>query len=189
VRTRRVACPVDACVRKIFCERLTAFVAVYARRAHNVRASLERIGLALTGRAGAKLAAAQGTPVSRMTLLRLVRALPCPAIEAPSIVGVDDVARRKGRTYASIVCDLERHRPLDLLPDASAETWAAWLAAHPSVTVVSRDRGQSYAEGTTRGAPGAVQVADRWHLLRSVTRWQRNWSLGPGGCRALSLAE
>jgi len=70
VRTRRFACPVDACVRKIFCERLTEFVAVYARRAHNVRASLERIGLALAGRAGAKLAAAQGTLVSRMTLRR-----------------------------------------------------------------------------------------------------------------------
>jgi len=188
VRTRRFACLIDACARKIFCERLTEFVAVYARRAHNARASLERIGLALAGRAGAKLAAAQGMPVSRMTLLRLVRALPCPAIDAPSIVGVDDFARRKGRTYASIVCDLERHRPLDLLPDASAETWAAWLAAHPSVTVVSRDRGQAYAEGTTRGAPGAVQVADRWHLLRSVTRWQRNQSLGLGGCRALPLA-
>jgi len=168
VRTRRFACPIDACVRKVFCERLTEFVAVYARRAHHARASLERIGLALAGRAGAKLAAAQGTPVSRMTLLRLVRALPCPTIEAPSIVGVDDVARRKGRTYARIVCDLEQHRPLDLLPDASAETWAAWLAAHPSVTVVSRDRGQSYAEGTTHGAPGAVQVADRWHLLRNI---------------------
>jgi len=168
VRTRRFACPIDACERKVFCERLTDFVAVYARRAHNTRTSLERIGLALAGRAGAKLAAAQGTPVSRMTLLRLVRALPCPAIDAPSIVGVDDFARRKGRTYASIVCDLERHRPLDLLPDASAETWAAWLEAHPSVTVVSRDRGHSYIEGTTCGAPSAVQVADRWHLLRNI---------------------
>jgi len=168
VRTRRFACPIDACERTVFCERLTEFVAVYARRAHNARVSLERIGLALAGRAGAKLAAAQGTPVSRMTLLRLVRALPCPTIEAPSVGGVDDFARRKGRTYASIVCDLEQHRPLDLLPDASAETWAAWLAAHPSVTVVSRDRGQSYAEGTTHGAPGAVQVADRWHLLRNI---------------------
>jgi transposase len=59
---------------------------------------------------------------------------------------VDDWARRKGRTYAAIVCDLERHRPLDLLPDATAATWAAWLKAHPTVQVVSRDRGQQFAE-------------------------------------------
>ena len=169
VHTRRFVCSVVTCVRKIFCERLTPFVAVYGRRTHNVRASLERIGLALAGRAGARLAAPEGTPTRRMTQLRLVRALPCPAISTPAVVGVDDFARRKGRTYASIVCDLERHCLLDLLPDASADTWAAWLAAHPSVTTVSRDRGQPYAEGTTRGAPTAVQVADRWHLLRNVS--------------------
>jgi len=169
VHTRRFVCPVVTCARKIFCERLTPFVAVYGRRTHNARAFLERIGLALAGRAGARLAAPHGTPTSRMTLLRLVRALPCPAIGTPAVVGVDDFARRKGRTYASIVCDLERHCLLDLLPDASADTWAAWLAAHPSVTTVSRDRGQPYAEGTTRGAPAAIQVADRWHLLRNVS--------------------
>lgn len=168
VRTRRFVCPVDACERKVFCERLTAFVPVYGRRTHHARAFLERIGLALAGRAGARLAHAQGMPVSRMTLLRLVRALPCPATDAPVVVGVDDFARRRGRTYAGIVVDLERHRPLDLLPDASADTWAAWLAAHPSVRVVSRDRGQSFVEGTTRGAPEATVVADRWHLLANA---------------------
>jgi len=168
VRTRRFACPVDACERKVFCERLTEFVPVYGRRTHNARTFLERIGLALAGRAGARLAHAQGMPVSRMTLLRLVRALPCPTDVAPIVVGVDDFARRRGRTYAGIVVDLERHRPLDLLPDASADTWAAWLAAHPRVTVVSRDRGQPFVEGTARGAPAATAVADRWHLLANA---------------------
>ncbi len=168
VRARRFACPVDAWERKVFCERLTEFVPVYGRRTHNARAFLERIGLALAGRAGARLAQAQGMPVSRMTLLRLVRALPCPADVAPVVVGVDDFARRRGRTYAGLVVDLEHHRPLDLLPDASADTWAAWLAAHPSVEVVSRDRGQPFVEGTERGAPAATAVADRWHLLANA---------------------
>jgi len=165
VQTRRFACPVEACARKIFCERLTPFVAAYGRRTHNARASLERIGLALAGRAGARAAATQRTPVSRTTLLRLVRALPCPPVEDLTVVGVDDFARRKGRTYGTIVCDLVRHRPVDLLPERSADSWAAWLALHPTVEVVSRDRGHPYGEGTTRGAPDAVQVADRWHLL------------------------
>ena len=93
--------------RKIFCERLTPFVAVYGRRTHNARASLERIGLTLAGRAGARAAATQRTPVSRTTLLRLVRALPCPRAVAPTVVGVDDFAQRKGRTYGTIVCEYD----------------------------------------------------------------------------------
>jgi transposase len=167
VQTRRFVCRVAACRRRIFCERLTPFVAAYGRRTHGLRASLEQTGLALGGRAGARYAATQGTPARRQTLLRLVRAVPPPAAPAPTVVGVDDWARRKGRTYAAIVCDLERHRPLDLLPDATADMWAAWLTAHPTVQVVSRDRGQQFAEGTTRGAPQATQVADRWHPLAS----------------------
>src|SRR5690348_11539734 len=62
VRTRRFVCHVAACARKIFCERLTQFVAVYGRRAHTLRTWLERIGLALGGRAGARHAASQATP-------------------------------------------------------------------------------------------------------------------------------
>jgi transposase len=168
VQTRRFACPLATCERKIFCERLTPFVAVYGRRTHQVRASLERLGLALAGRAGARAAATQRTSVSRTTLLRLVRALPCPPVEDLTVVGVDDFAQRKGRTYGTIVCDLVRQRPVDLLPERSADSWAAWLALHPTIEVVSRDRGHPYGEGTTRGAPNAVQVADRWHLLRNA---------------------
>ncbi len=57
VQTRRFACPVESCERKIFCERLTRFVAVYGRRTGNVRTALQRIARALGGKAGARLAA------------------------------------------------------------------------------------------------------------------------------------
>src|SRR5713101_1858367 len=78
------------------------------------------------------------------------------------------VAKRKGHTYGTIVVDLDRRCPVDLLEDRSAETIAAWLHAHPEVTVVARDRAEAYASGVTQGAPEAVQVADRWHLLKNL---------------------
>jgi transposase len=63
---------------------------------------------------------------------------------------------------------LVRHIPIDLLQDASADSFAAWLKEHPSVELISRDRGTTFADGTNRGAPQALQIADRWHVLHNL---------------------
>jgi transposase len=108
-------------------------------------------------------------PTSPDTILRRIRQVALPASAPVRILGVDDWAFRRGHTYGTILCDLERRRAIDLLPERSAESLAQWLKDHPEVEVISRDRGDNYIKGASLGAPRAVQVADRWHLLRNLS--------------------
>ena len=168
--TRRFRCVVATCGRRIFTERLTATAGrPFARRTTRLEGIVHHLGLALGGRPGQSFARRLLLPVSKDTLLRVVRRHSAPPATAPRVVGIDDWAFRRGHRYGTIICDLEQRRIIDLLPDREAATVTAWLAARPSIDVIARDRGAGYIQAATDGRPNAIQVADRWHLMENAS--------------------
>jgi transposase len=130
--------------------------------------TIRDVGFAVGGEGGSRLLGRMQMPTSARTLLRLLRTEPEPPGCAVRVLGIDDWAMRKGHTYGTILVDLERHRPVDLLADRSAATLATWLQRHPEAEIISRDRSTEYARGASEGAPMALQVADRWHLVQNL---------------------
>jgi transposase len=165
---RKFFCRNPACSRKVFAERLPDFIEASSRLTKRLRTAVQDVGFATCGKGGEGLSEKLGMPISDASLLWSLFLVPVPEVGQVYIIGVDDWSWRRGKRFGSILVNLETHKIVDLLPDREAESVKRWLAAHPEVDVVSRDRGGCYIDGATWGAPQATQVADRWHLLSNL---------------------
>lgn len=162
-------CPTPECCRRIFTERIPEVVAPWARKTLRQVQQLQEIALALGGAAGSRLGKHLGYASCGTTLLNHLKRLPLPDVETPKILGVDDFAFRKGHQYGTILVNLETHKPIALLRDRKAETLADWLRDHPGVEVLSRERSKTYKSAMDKAAPEAIQVADRFHLVKNLS--------------------
>lgn len=168
VHARRFFCKRSTCAQKIFTERLPELCHPHAQRTIRLQEALCQLGLVVGGQVGARVGSELGFSGSRDTILRLVRQHPLPDPPQSRVVGLDDWAWKRRLRYGTLICDLERGLPIELLPDRSVETVSAWLQAHPHIDVVSRDGSAEYASAITKGAPHARQVSDRWHLTKNL---------------------
>ena len=168
VQVKRFRCRELTCPRATFTEVIPGFLDHYARRTNRFTSALWHIGHALGGQAGKRLGDRLGYSSSRHTILRILRRHICSKPTFPRIIGIDDWAIRRGQRYGTIIVDLERRCVLTLLPDRQAATVAQWLSQFPTIQMVARDRSGEYAQGIQQGVPHAIQVADRWHLLRNL---------------------
>lgn len=165
VIARRFRCNAVLCGRQIFTERFAeGILAPSARRTARLDAIVHHLGLALGGRPAAGFAKRLMLPVSNDTLLRVVRRRSRSSADSLKVIGIDDWAWRRNHRYASIICNLERRRVVTLLPDREPATAQAWLAAHPTISVIARDRGGGYGEAAAKKGPLVSVEGHRWAI-------------------------
>jgi len=155
VEVRRFFCKKSTCSRKIFAEQLPGLCDPYAKLTKRLQEALRGLGLRMGGQAAEDAGYEQGMSGSRDTILRLVRKAEPSQPKEPKVIGLDDWAWKRGHRYGTLICDLISRKPIDLLPDRTAETVSAWLQARPSIDIVSRDGSSEYAKAIKKGAPQA----------------------------------
>jgi transposase len=165
---RKFFCLDLCCQRKVFAERLPDLVQPWARVSNRLFSALKAIGLSASAEVSERLTPQLGIPVKAPTLLRYLRTIPDPPRTDVISLGIDDFALRRGDTYGTILINAQTGKPLDLLADRTTEAVSPWLASHPEIQVVSRDRANGFAEAVSQVLPHATQVADRYHLIQNL---------------------
>ena len=168
VQVHRFVCQNPDCKRRIFTQPLPELADRYARRTNRLREAFLTLGWALGGEAGARQCVAHAMPLSGATLLSLLRRCGATARPTPRALGVDDWSDHS-HSGGTLLVDLERHQPVEVLSGTDEQVLADWLLSHPGVEVISRDRGASSLKGANKGAPQARTVA------RSLAKARKIW--------------
>lgn len=167
VNVYKYDCENPNCSYKVFMEKLP-FAKASQVRTDALNSLILGVSMFLSNEGASKVLSLLGIKVSNDTIQRLydrIKFVDNPDVEA---VGIDDVAIRKGQTYATAIYDLKDHHLIALLEGRDAETLKEWLKGHQKIRLVARDRASAYASAISAVLPDCVQVADRFHLLQNL---------------------
>ena len=167
--SRKFFCCNTFCYRKIFTERYVTLISPYARRTNRLNELLKKIAFSMSSEAASRISKYTSAPLSADTFLRIIRKESIFIDSQYMHIGVDDFAFHKGLTYGTIICDLDTHHPVDLLEDRTTNTLSNWLKKHENIEIVTRDRANAYSKAINDTIPSAIQIADKWHLLKNMT--------------------
>lgn len=168
LRVRRFFCDRKSCARRTFVEQVARLTERHRRSSLGLKEWLTMVAVELGGRPGERLCRKLNLAAGRTRLVGLLEEPPAPG-QAPRVLGVDEFAFRRGRRYGTILVDVEAGQVVDVLPDRSSGTFAAWLTAHPGAEIICRDRASAYTKAIKEAAPAALEIADRWHLLQNLS--------------------
>ncbi|WP_107050097.1 ISL3 family transposase [Streptomyces bicolor] len=185
---RRVFCDSPSCSRRTFAEQIEGLTVRYQRRSPLLQHLVEMAGVLLAGRGGARLLHILKVPLSRTSVLFQLMRMRLPPVATPRVLGVDDFALYAD-VYGTLLVDADTRLPIALWAGRDAEQLAAWLRAHPGVEVVCRDGSLVYRQGITDGAPGAVQVSDRFHLWQGLSKRVSDIAAAHRGCLSAAVPE
>jgi len=165
---RKFFCHNHECDKTTFAEQPGTEVFRYRRRTCRCEVAVARHGISASSNSASRLLSLLGIPVSSSTVLRDLHRMRPSSYEDVREVGVDDWAWRKGVTYGSIVIDLKKGRPIDLLGDRETDSFREWMQGHVQVGLVSRDRSTDYSSAIAALDRTVTEVADKFHLVKNI---------------------
>lgn len=161
-------CNNSSCSRSIFTERFENLVKAYSRRTERLNEALVKFAFSLSSEAASRVSKYIFPKLSADTFIRIIRKEYIEIKSNYKYIGIDDWAFRKGISYGTLICDLETHRPIEILKDRTTKTLADWLKNRKDIEFITRDRANSYSKAVYHLLPSAIQIADKWHLLKNI---------------------
>lgn len=160
-------CNNEECKRKVVMQKLP-FASPSQRRTDRLNCLILAMSIFLSNQGTERVLKLMNVKASNDAVARLLNKISIEDNPDVVAVGIDDVAMKKGLTYATAIYDMSDHHMIALLDGRDKETVKKWLSNHKKIKVVTRDRASAYAKAIDEVLPDCTQVADRFHLLQNL---------------------
>jgi len=170
IKAYKYDCENEKCEVKSYSEKYDEFIGKCGRMTDRLENFIRTLALETNCEGAAAICKELGIRTSGDTIIRILRKMvDVPAVECGEVIGVDDFAYRKGKTYCTVICDGITKKPVDILEGRDGATLKEWLAKNKQVKKVTRDRAGAYAKAIRETLPEAMQIADRFHLQQNFS--------------------